>query len=736
MKIHKKNEGNILYISTYPPRECGIATFTKDLTSSMDRKFNPTLKSKILAINENGSSFYNYNRSVIYQINESDIEDYIESAKKINNDDKVKLVSIQHEFGIFGGVANGEFLISFLEHLNKPCVITFHSVRPSPDEQRKKIVQAIARRSSAIVVMAESAIDILNKVYKIPREKLYLIHHGVPNIPFKKDIENIKKSLGLEGKYILSTFGLINRGKGIEYVIKALPNIVKKHPNLVYLVIGETHPKVRKREGESYRNELIELVKKLGLKKHVRFYNKYLTLDEIVLYLRATDIYIYPVLDPYQIVSGTLAYAMSAGTVIIGTPSLYAKEMLRDGRGLLTKFKDTKSMRETILKVMKDKSLRKRIETKVYNFSRKMLWPNVARDYLEVFKKVIEVNDKIGVYKFPRIKIKHLITMTDDTGIIQHAKHSISDRSTGYTLDDNARALIVAVKHYERTKSAKSITLINTYLSFIYHMQNKDGTFHNLLSYDRRFLDDVGSGDSYGRAIWGLGELLNSNIHDSIKMNAKFILDTALKSIDKLEAIRPKAYSIIGLVKYYKSYKKEETLKIIEKLANDLVKSYKEHSTENWQWFEESITYSNGTISEALFLAYELTGNNEFLEVARKTLDFLTSLVMIDNTLVPVGHNGWYNKGERRAFYDQQPIDASAMVEAYMAAYKIAKNETYREKAALSYNWFLGKNSINQVIYDESTGGCYDGLLPDCVNLNQGAESTICHLLARFSLEE
>lgn len=736
MKIRKKNEGRILYMSTFPPRECGIATFTKDLTKEMDKKFNPTLKSKILAINENGSSFYNYNRGVIYQINESDIEDYIESAKRINNDDKIKLVSIQHTFGIFGGGDNGEFLISFLEHLNKPCVVTFHTVIPFPDGQRKKMVQAIAKRSSAIVVMAENAINILNKEYNIPREKLYLIHHGVPNIPFKKDVNNIKKSLGIEGKFVLSTFGLINRGKGVEYVIKALPNIVKKYPNLTYLVIGETHPIVRKREGESYRNELTELVKKLGLRKHVRFYNKYLTLDEIILYLRATDIYVYPVLDPYQIVSGTLAYALSSGTAVIGTPSLYAREMLKDGRGIIVKFKDSKSISKAILKIVSDKSLRKNIENKAYNFSRRMLWTNVARNYLEVFKKIIEVNDKIGVYKFPRIKIKHLITMTDDTGIIQHAKHSISDRSTGYTLDDNARALIVAAKHYDRTKSSKSLALVNRYLSFIYHMQKNDGLFHNLLSYDRRFMDNVGSEDSYGRVIWGLGVLLDSNVNDNIKKNAKFIIDNALKNLDKLKAIRPKAYSIIGLYHYYKSYKYNDLLQKIDNLARDLLKNYKKYSTESWSWFEESITYSNGTISEALFLAYELTGKKDFLDTAQKSLSFLTDLVIIDNKLVPIGHNGWYNKEERRAFYDQQPIDASAMVQAYMTAFRVTKDESYREKAALSYHWFLGKNSINQVIYDESTGGCYDGLLPDCVNLNQGAESTISHLLARFSLEE
>jgi len=392
----------VLYLCSYPPRECGIATFSKDLIRAIDKKFNPTLKSEVLAVNDNGSSIYNYGKKVGCNMDEDDLEQYIEVAESVNKNENIKLVSIQHEFGIFGG-ERGEFLISFLEKLDKPVVVTLHSVIPRPDKKTLSVLKAIDKRSSAIVVMAEKAVNILNKVYEIDTNKIYVVHHGVPSVPYLYDRSKIKEQLGLKNKTILSTFGLINRGKGIEYAIKALPKLVKKYPDLLYLVIGETHPKVRKEEGEEYRSKLIRLVKTLGLRNHVRFYNRYLTLNEIVDYLKATDIYIYPALDANQIVSGTLAYAMSAGKAIVATPSIYAKEMLAKKRGMVVKLKNVKSMRDSMDKLLGNNELRKSYEKNAYDFSRKMIWPNVAANYLEVFKKVIDVNEKIGMYKMPKI---------------------------------------------------------------------------------------------------------------------------------------------------------------------------------------------------------------------------------------------------------------------------------------------------------------------------------------------
>lgn len=724
----------ILYVSTFPPRECGIATFTKDLTKAMDKKFNPTLKSKILAINDNGSSIYNYGNKVKLQLNESYIERYIEIAKKINNDDRIKLVSIQHEFGLFGG-EYGDYIIPFLETLNKPVVVTFHSVLPDPDTDRLRIVKAIAKRSSAITVMAETAVDILTKEYGVEEKKINVIHHGVPTFhPYRK--KRIKQKLGLENHFIILTFGLINKGKGIEYTIKSIAGVVKKHPNVLFLVIGETHPVVRKKEGEIYRNKLIKLVEKLNLKDNVKFYNKYLTLQEIIWYLEAADIYVNAALDSNQITSGTVAYAIGAGKAVISTPSLYGKEMMSGEKGIIVPFKNSDAIVSAITKLIENPEYKKGLEKNAYEFGTKMQWNNIAAQYLDVFKDIIKIKETVGMHKFPKFKLTHLLTLTDDTGVIQHAKHSVSNRGTGYTLDDNSRALIVAVKSYNLFRDSQSFELTKEYLSFIQYCQRKDGMFHNLLSYDRMFLDKIGSEDSYGRAIWGLGMVISSKIYENIKANAKFIFDNAIKNYKRINSVRAKAFAINGLYNYYKVYKNKDIKDKIKYLANSLVRQYNKNKSSDWKWFEDSITYSNGILPSSFFLAYDILKDKKYLDIGKESLDFLSSLVIIDNKLVLIGHNGWYFKDGERSFHDQQPVDAASMVHAYKTAYDITKNEDYYKELLLSFHWFLGKNSINQSVYDEVTGGCFDGLLPNCLNLNQGAESTIAYLMARLNVEE
>jgi len=729
-----KDQNWILYVSTYPPRECGIATFTRDLTKSMDKRFNPTLKSKILAINDNGSSMYNYVSKVKMQLNESYIEKYIDVAKKINNDKRIKLVSIQHEFGIFGG-NYGDYIIPFLDTLKKPVVVTFHSVLPKPDPDRLRIVKAIAKRSSAITVMANSAVDILTEDYGIERKKINVIHHGVPMFhPNRKD--KIKKKIGLENHFIISTFGLINKGKGIEYTIRAMLKVVKKHPNALFLVIGETHPQVRKNDGEDYRNKLLSMVKEFKLQDHVKFYNKYLTLQEIIWYLEATDIYVNAALDPNQITSGTVAYALGAGKAIISTPSLYGKEMIEDEKGILVDFKDSNGIASAINKMIENPKFRRKIEKNAYKFGTKMQWSNVASDYLNTFKKIINVKESVGLHKFPKFKLTHLLSLTDDTGVIQHAKHSISNRETGYALDDNARALIVAIKSYTLFRDAQSFELTKKYLSFIQYCQRKDGMFHNSVGYDRRFIDETGSEDSYGRSLWAVGCVISSKIYENIKATAKFIFDNAIENYKKINSLRGKAFTIHGLYNYYTVYKNKDIKEKVKYLADFLVRKYKQNKSEGWRWFENSVTYSNGIIPSSLFLAYEMLGDKKYLEVGKESLDFLSNLVIIDNKLVLIGHNGWYLKNGERSFHDQQPVDAASMVYAYKIAYNITKENKYYQNSLIAFHWFLGKNSINQVVYDEVTGGCFDGLLPNCLNLNQGAESTISYLIARLNVEE
>ncbi len=726
------------FLSNFPPKECGIATFTKNLSSAMDRRFNPKLKSKVIAINEEGS-FYNYNKKVIMEINKSDIETYIDIAKRVNESENIKIVCVQHEFGIFGG-EYGNYIIPFLEAIKKPVVVTFHSVLPNPDEKRKKVVRAIAARSSAIVVMAKIGVEILSKDYEIEKNKIFVVHHGIPNVAFCSDNETIKKKLKLDGKIILSTFGLLSRGKGIEYAIKSLHPLVKKYPNILYLIIGETHPAVRKQEGEKYRNELTKLVKKLGLKNNVKFYNKYLSYDEIIEYVKASDIYLCTNLEKSQITSGTLAEAMGyGGKAIVATPNIYAKEVLANGRGIV--IEDTHNPQyfsNAIDKLLSNEEQRKEMARLAYSYSRQMTWSNVALQYLNIFNKIVQLREEI-TEKFPKIKLNHLINITDDYGIIQFCKHSTPDITSGYTLDDNSRALIFSLTHnklYEKEHTAEiSRNLAKTYLKFIEISQESDGNFKNHHKNEEEALSSH-SEDSFGRTIWALGYTVNNSNDDSVKEKAKIMLIKALNFMDKIGSPRAKAFAIIGLCYYYKTYPAPEILSIIRNYSNELVSHYNEESSLEWNWFESYLTYSNSKLPESLFHAYEILRDEEYLEIAKKTLNFLSNLMFIDGELSPIGQNGWYKRNGERAFFDQQPLDASSMTITYLTAYKITNNPEYYKKAILAFNWFLGKNHLKQMMYDETTGGCYDGLGKHNVNLNQGAESTVSYLLARIFFEE
>ncbi len=724
------------FLSNFPPKECGIATFTKNLSSAMDKRFNPKLKSKVIAINEEGN-FYNYNKKVILEIGKNDIETYIDIAKKVNEAENIKIVCVQHEFGIFGGEF-GNYLIPFLESVEKPVVVTFHSVLPKPDEKRKRVVNAIAKRASAIIVMAKTAIKILNKDYGIEKNKIYVVPHGIPNVPYCHDNELIKKQLKLDGKIVLSTFGLLSRGKGVEFAIKSLPPLVKKYPNLLYLIIGETHPAVRKLEGEKYRDELINLVKKLRLQDNVKFYNKYLSYDEIIKYVMASDIYICTNLEKNQITSGTLAEAMGyGGKAIVSTPSIYAKEVLAEKRGIvIEETHEPKHFTEALDILISNPEKRKEMAKLAYSYSRQMTWTNVALKYLNIFNKIVKLREEI-TEKFPKIKLNHLMNMTDRYGLIQFCKHSTPDKTSGYTLDDNARALIFSILHNklfnEKNTAEISSNLAKTYLKFIEISQESDGNFKNHHKNEEELINP-NSEDSFGRAIWALGYTINNS--QDMNEKAKDILNKSIGYIKNISSPRAKAFVIIGLCNYCKTAPDPEILSIIKNLADNLIKLYEEISSDKWHWFEPYLTYSNSKLPESLFYAYEILKDEKYLDIAEKTLDFLSSLIFINGELSPIGQNGWYKRNGERAFFDQQPLDASSMTLVCLKAFNITKNKEYYNKAVLAFNWFLGKNHLKQMMYDDSTGGCYDGLGKHSVNLNQGAESTVSYLLARIFLEE
>ncbi len=728
--MKKEADNCILYMATYPPRECGIATFTKDISDSIDRIFFPALRSKILAMNNNGTNIYNYPKKVILQISDTELSDYLNMARKINLTRNIKLINIQHEFGIFRG-EYGEYLLPFLEIVKKPIIITFHSVLQSPNDKLKKVVQEIAKRVEAIIVMTKKAVEILQEDYNL-KTKIYVIPHGIPNVTFESQ-KREKANLGLRNKIILSSFGMIGPGKGYEYAIESLPQVIKKFPNFLYLIIGETHPLIRKREGERYRNLLDAKIKELKLEKNVKFYNKYVTLDEIIRYLKATDIYLSTSNDPNQITSGTLVYAMGVGRAIISTPFLHAKDIITENRGRLVEFEKPDSYANAIIELLSNESQRREMEKNAYHYTRHMTWHNVAAAYGRVFKDIMQ-KEGIAIQELPKINIKHLVRLTDDFGILQFASQSAPDINSGYTLDDNARALLTCTMHYERFNEYKQLKLIKRYLDYINYVKNSDGKLYNFVDRNKK-IEKKWSEDAHGRALWALGYLLSiENIPKDIRNKAENLFLETLPATSIMKSPRAIAFTIIGLYYYNRNKKSAYIERNIKKLADFLVDLYKGTAKKDWQWFEQYLTYSNSKLPEALFYAYDATKNSEYLEIAEASFNFLISKTFEKDTFIPIGQRGWYFKGKERAYFDQQPIDAGYTVQSLITAYRITQNEKYKDYAINAFQWFLGKNMLQQTVYNIQTGGCHDGLGENSINLNQGAEATVSYLIARLSL--
>lgn len=732
----------ILYVSSFPPRECGIATFTRDLTDAVDKELSPGIKSKILAMNDNGTSIYNYPRKVIMQINESNLEDYLNKANEINRFKQVKLVNIQHEYGLFGGDW-GNYLLPFMELVKKPIVTTFHTVLPRASEALKKITVSIANRSDAIVVMTKTAARLLEKSYGVSKSKIFIIPHGVHNITFPSK-SKAKKKLNLSDKFVLSTFGMLNCDKGIEYAIEALPEIVKEFPNVLYLVIGATHPQVLKHEGERYRNRLVRLVNKLQLNENVKFYNKYLSTDELIDYLKATDIYLSPTLNPRQAVSGTVSYALSCACPIIATANQYAKDVVEHNhRGFLVGFRDSKAIEKGLFDLLRDKAARKEMGRNSYFYSRHMTFQNVALSYFKLFNDLAKIVPSEKGKLLP-VNLNHIKTLTDKFGIIQFANHTRPDVHSGYCLDDCTRALLGCAMNYKIKPSKSLLNLINIYLNYIEYSQRPEGDFHPFVNYSKNFSDEGESEDSLGRAVWSLGYTVSSeNLPEAIKNKARSIFDKTLAKTAELKFLRAISFALLGLclVEEKRGENEKSNQEQIRKFADRLVESFETQIASapqnGWQWFENCLTYSNYKLPEALFCAYKITKDKKYLRVAEKSLAFLMKITFEKKDYFsPIGQDGWFYRNGKRSYYDQQPEDTSSAVEALTTACKITGKSEYLEKAKLAYEWFLGKNHLNQMIYDEATGGCYDGLGRYSLNFNQGAESTLSYYLARLTIEE
>ncbi|MBE9491258.1 MAG: glycosyltransferase family 4 protein [Bacteroidetes bacterium] len=731
----------IAYIGTYPPRECGIGTFTRNLFISMNNKQETTKKSNegfVVALNDH-DQVYDYPNEVDLTIRQEHQRDYLSAAKFINFSG-ADICILEHEFGIFGG-HNGVYILPLLYRLEIPLIVTLHTIVKNPSYNEKAVLQEICKMANKIIVMSNKAIEFLISIYNVPEEKIDIIEHGVPDLQFSQELS--KKEFNLENKKVLLTFGFVSRNKGIETVIKALPKITKRYPKTIYLVLGKTHPNVLRYSGEEYRIYLKRLIKSLSLENHVFFLNKFIDQKELFKYLSASDIYITPYLNEAQITSGTLSYAIGVGTAVISTPYWHAQELLANGRGRLFNFHDSEELSNILIELLDNPEILRNHREKAYHYGRKITWPKIGKKYIALSEKILKEKPEIFVKKetiidplvLPPFSLDHIKRLTDDTGIIQHAKFGIPNLKDGYCLDDNARALLMALMTYRQKKDPLALELLPIYISFIHYMQNKNGTFRNFLSFKRNFLDKVGSEDSFGRAIWALGFLLGNAPNDAYYQIGRLIFFNASQNFDKLHSIRNIANTMVGISYYLRNNLSDDSMtERLRNLAYKLINQYEEHSSADWKWFESLLAYDNGMLPLALLHAAEILNDDKITETALESMNFLTEITLGNGYLSLIGNENWYKKDGERSVFAQQPIDAQAMVLMFHQAFNFTKDKEYLNKLFTSFMWFLGENDLRMSLFDYETKGCCDGIERYGVNRNQGAESSLAYLISHLTV--
>lgn len=734
---YANNLPGILFINPYPPRECGIATYSQDLIKALNNKFNSSFSIPVCAL-ESGDATYNYPVEVKYIFNTSLSLEYQKLAQTINKDNRIKIVLIQHEFGLFRSAHEADFL-QFLYKLTKPVILVFHTVLPQPNESLKEKVQHMVAACEYIVVMTNNSAQILTDHYDVPRQKITVIAHGTHLVPHS-DKEFLKEKYGLKGRKVLSTFGLFSSGKSIETTLGALPAIVKTNQETVFLVLGKTHPGVIRSEGEKYREMLVAKVSALNLQHHVKFINSYLALPDLLEYLQLTDIYLFTSKNPNQAVSGTFVYAMSCACPIISTPIPHAREVLSNDTGIIFDFENSKQLADAVIRLLNDEPLRKNISSNTLHKIVSTAWENVAIEYAILFEKI--AGDEISLlYSMPAINLDHLKKMTTDIGIIQFSNINHPDIKSGYTLDDNARAMIAMCMHYELSGNENDVGYIHTYLDFIKHCQQPEGHFLNYVNDKRTFTEQNNAAnlaDANGRAIWAMGYLISMSylLPEELITNAEAIMQQALLRVNTMHSTRAMAFAIKGLYYYNIEKKSSQNLSLIKTLANRLVQMYRHESGKGWEWFESYLTYANSILPEAVLCAYMETGELIYKDIAKASFDFLLSNTFNEDGIKVISNKSWLYKGEEAAHYGEQPIDVAYTILALSRFYDVFKDEDHLHKMQTAFNWFLGNNHLHQIIYNPCTGGCYDGLEENHVNLNQGAESTISYLMARLTVEK
>jgi len=742
----------IAFIGNYLPRECGIATFTTDLCNALTAEYG---EGRLFAIPVNDpDSSYDYPEQVRLELTQEDIGSYERAADFLNFNSN-DLVCLQHEYGIFGGTA-GRYILALLRRLKMPLVTTLHTVLRQPDANQRIVLEEIAQLSDRLIVMSELAAQLLREVYAIPGGKIDVIPHGVPDMPFM-DPNYFKDRFGTEGKSVLLTFGLLSPNKGIENVIRALPAILARHPNVMYIVSGVTHPHIRRREGERYREELQALAQQLGVSSHLILNNRFVSSEELVEHVGAADIYITPYLQEAQVVSGTLAIALGAGKAIVSTPYWHARELLADQRGVIVPFENPDAIAAAVVALLENDAERHAMRKRAYLYSRGTTWPKTARAYMASFQRArfersllprstqpgnAAMDPMTSKDALPLLNTAHLSTMTDDTGMLQHAIFSVPNPREGYTTDDNARALIVSTHLAETVlpeHRAEQLDLSRRYLSFLWLAFDSDsGRFRNFLGYDRKWLEDIGSEDSHGRAIWALGNVLGRSQNAGLRGAVGRLFQAAVPAALIFSSPRAWAFSVLGLQAYLDWFPGDRAMQGVRNtLANRLLDNYERSHSATWHWFEKSLSYSNARLSQALILAGWRSSNKRMIAAGIESLEWLLAIQHCGDgeIFVPIGSSGTFAEGAERARFDQQPVEACATISACLETYRLTHEERWNDEAQDVFRWFLGKNDLRVPLYDATTGGCKDGLHPDRVNENQGAESTLSFLMALLEMQ-
>ncbi len=732
----------VVFLTSYPPRQCGIATFSNDLIKALNEKYGNSFKISVYPL-ETDSDRHIYPDGISSSLNTDNAFDYIQAVYTINANPNIELVVIQHEFGLFSGNEKG--FLDFLDFLDKPVVITFHTVLPNPDNQMIQRVWRLGTRCDTIIVMTQKSADVLAHEYRIPESKITVIPHGTHLVHYE-DKAVLKKKYKLSGKKVLSTFGLLGPGKSIETTLNALPEVVSKFPETMFLIIGCTHPTLVQHEGEKYRDFLNEKVTTLGLAENVRFVNEFLPLGDLLEYLQLTDIYLFTSKDPNQAVSGTFSYALSCGCPIISTPIPHALEVLKNGAGIVFDFEDSEQLKNALKELLASEAKRQNMRRNGLLSSAASAWQNAAISYGKVFEKVIGKEIRL-TYQKPIIKLDHLKKLTTEVGIIQFAKINHPDLESGYTLDDNARALIALCKHYTLTGEASDLEYIKIYFNFVYSCFRHTARFLNYVNKEYQFTeqnDEVNLEDACGRAIWAVGYFLSiagrlPEKYRPIREKARFLFEEYFKGCHELESPRAIAFTIKGLYYYTQGIHDVCVNAILRKYADRLVQLYREVTSDNWQWFEGYLTYGNSVLPQAMLMAYCMTLTSEYRCVAQESFDFLLSKIFVNDKISVISNQKWLHRDIKSdGIYKggEQPIDVAYTVLALRFFHKVFPNNGYDKKMEQAFNWFMGENPLGQTMYNPCTCGCYDGLELNNVNLNQGAESTVSYLLARMAFEE